>query len=71
MEIKKCLETNEEYYISSIKKYKSGTESFDSYKDKRKFLHDRYSEAQFHFRNITPLTNNGKVICPKCGKKHN
>ena len=67
----KCSETNEEYYISSIKKYKSGTESFDSYKDKRKFLHDRYSEAQFHFRNITPLTNNGKVICPKCGKKHN
>ena len=66
-----CPETNENYYVSSIKKYKSGVGAFDDYKEKRKFLHDRYSEAQFHFRNITPLSNNGKVICPKCGKKHN
>lgn len=65
-----CPNTKETYFVSGIKKYKSFSDNNKSY-EQRKFLHDRYAEAQFHFRNITKITNNGKAICPKCGEIHN
>jgi ribosomal protein S27AE len=33
-------------------------------------LYQRYLEAQMHFRNITPIGEDGKIICPRCGKSH-
>lgn len=60
-----CLNTNEKYFVSTIKKYNHNLDT-----EKNKFLHDRFSEAQYHFRNITPITSEGKIICPKCRQKH-
>lgn len=65
-----CPETNNKYYITSIKKYKSYIKNNNQQQEKRKFLHDRYSDAQLHFRNITPIAIDGSIICPECGKKH-
>lgn len=67
----KCPNTNEKYYISRIKKYKSSFGQNENNQEKRKFLHDRFSESQMHFRNITMIDNNGRPICPKCGRRHN
>lgn len=64
-----CPKTKETYFISGIKKYKSFINNKNY--EQRKFLHDHYAEGQFHFRNITKITSNGKVICPKCGNVHN
>lgn len=65
-----CPKTKETYFITKIKKYQSFIDKNKSY-EQRKFLHDHYAEGQFHFRNITQITSNGKVICPKCGEVHN
>lgn len=65
-----CPETNKVYYLSEIKKLRSLPELERSTSDKRKFLHDRLNEAQFHFRNITPISANGTPVCPHCSKYH-
>ena len=65
-----CPQTNEAYYTSGISKHKSVLYNSSQYLQGRKFLHDRYSEAQLHFRNITPIADDGEFICPRCYKKH-
>ena len=66
---KECIQTHNKYYVTSIKKYKSNIYNKQTILEKRKFLHDRYHEAQMHYRNITPLSINGEVLCPDCGKE--
>jgi len=66
-----CPETNEKYYLSSIKKHRTSIETARVESERRRFLHDRFAEAQYHFRNITVITSGGEPICPKCGKIHN
>ena len=61
-----CPRTNEKYFVSDIMKRSLLSSRLDS----RKFLHDRYDEAQLHFRNITEITPTGKPICPRCKKEH-
>ena len=60
-----CSITKQKYYVSKIKKQTSSNDS-----EKRRFLHDRFSEAQYHFRNITPISLDGSIVCPKCNQKH-
>ena len=69
-EVKKliCPETGKEYFTSGIKKYRSEKETRKNEQDT--FLHDRYAEASMHFRNITPIGDDGSLLCPHCGKKH-
>ena len=62
--------SGEEYFVSGIKEYKANLRLSDDRSDRRRFLHDRYTEAQLHSRNITPISSDGHPICPKCGKKH-
>lgn len=64
-----CPETKKQYYVSAIKKHTFLSTREGSSK-RRDFLQDRYSEAQLHFRNITPITEDGEALCPFCGKKH-
>lgn len=67
---KVCEKTSESYYVSEIVKYKSvlgGSRSSGASAD---FLHDRRVEAQMHFRNITDITPEGGIICPRCGRTH-
>ncbi len=65
-----CPETGETYVTSSIQHFQSVLGHSAAQQEKRKFLHDRYVEAQMHFRNITPITGGGALICPKCGGVH-
>ena len=61
-----CQRTNEKYYVSDIIKRSLISARLES----RKFLHDRYNEAQLHFRNITEINSSGAALCPKCKKDH-
>ena len=65
-----CPETGKHYVLSSIKQFDPTAERWGEHFEQRKFLHDRYTEARFHFRNITAVTQNGKLVCPHCGKLH-
>ena len=65
-----CPETGKRYYLSSIKQFDPSEERWGEHSEQRKFLHDRYTEARFHFRNITAVTQNGRFVCPHCGKLH-
>lgn len=65
-----CPDTQKEYYVSSIMRNTASYEQDKRRADRRKFLHDRYDEAQLHYRNITPIDDHGEPICPHCGKQH-
>lgn len=66
-----CPETNKTFFVSDIL-YKDGTKLGEkrTTSERRRFLHDRLSEAQLHFRNITPITPLAKPVCPYCNKAH-
>lgn len=66
-----CPVTGEAYVTSTIQHFESVLGHSAAQQEKRKFLHDRYVEAQMHFRNITPTTQGGALVCPKCGGVHN
>ncbi len=70
-EIKECVCEKHAlpFYTSGIKHFShsSGGGAAD---EKRKFLHDRIHEAMLHFRNITPIAEDGSPLCPHCGKRH-
>ena len=68
-EIKECIceKHGLPFFVSGIK-HRSFITSGE--REKRKFLHDRMHEALLHFRNITPITEDGHPLCPHCGKQH-
>ncbi|MBO5701056.1 MAG: hypothetical protein J6S71_01325 [Clostridia bacterium] len=56
---KTCTETGKEYYSTDIKHFsKAKTKKFVA------------SDAAYHFRNITPVSESGALLCPECGKEH-
>lgn len=65
-----CPSTNKEYYISLLASRPTKTAQEKRAQEKRQFLHDRYSEAGLHFRNITAINEHGEPICPVCGAEH-
>ena len=64
-----CPDTQRFFYVSDIKKHTFLSDQSE-YQRRQEFLHDRFAEAQLHFRNITPITYDGMPICPFCGKEH-
>lgn len=66
---KKCKETNHEYYATVINNDLLSKKNKELLK-KYTHLNDRFNEARYHYRNITKITNDGKIICPKCNKVH-
>lgn len=69
-EIKECICAKHSlpFYVSGIK-HSSHKSANDAPDERRKFLHDRLHEAKLHFRNITPISEDGSPICPHCGKQ--
>ena len=57
------------FYTSGIKHFSCALGD-SATGEKRKFLHDRIREAKLHFRNITPIAEDGSALCPHCGKRH-
>lgn len=64
-----CLTAGLPYYFTRIRNHKSAEPS-DHRTLQDPLLYQRYLEAQMHFRNITPIGEDGKLICPRCGKSH-
>ncbi len=50
-----CPETGTGYYSTAIKNFTRKS---------------RGGEGLYYYRNITPLTDEGAFLCPKCGKEH-
>ena len=66
---KKCNETNEEYYATTINNYMLSKKNKEMIK-KYAHLNDRFNESKYHYRNITNINIDGKIVCPKCHKVH-
>ncbi len=67
---KSCADTSTSFVATGIYNYK-----IPSYTDNRlgradRLLKERQTEALLHFRNVTPIDEEGRVICPSCGKRH-
>ena len=65
-----CPDTQKPYIISDIKRYTHISNMERENYEKRKFLHDRLDESKLHFRNITPISQDGKPVCPHCRRVH-
>ena len=64
-----CPHSSEPFYYTQIQNYKpQGTPDLRTLRDP--LLYGRYLEAQLYFRNITPIDEEGKMICPRCHKYH-
>jgi RNA polymerase subunit RPABC4/transcription elongation factor Spt4 len=50
-----CPETGAKYYSTAIKNFTRKS---------------RGGEGLYHYRNITPLSDEGATLCPVCGKEH-
>ena len=61
-----CDETNKDYYVSSIYKYRPK----DNEESKTTLLTNRINESLLHYRNITEITSDLSFICPHCHKVH-
>lgn len=62
-----CSQTKETYFTTNVRI--NNTEAVSA-SQKEKFLVDKCAEAQWHYRNITPVTTRGSFLCPKCGRQH-
>jgi len=62
---KTCPETGKEYYETAIRHYRLSMYSGDDPYEKKRSL-----EALYRFRNITPVGENGELLCPYCRKEH-
>ena len=67
---KTCPVAGEKYYVSSLLNRSARGEQDKKTAERRRFLHDRYDEAQLHYRNITQIDGEGEHICPVCGVRH-
>ncbi|MBQ8287167.1 MAG: hypothetical protein IJX76_00160 [Clostridia bacterium] len=66
---KVCPDTGIPYVETSIKNFRPDKNGGESAR-RDHLLYTRYVEAQMHFRNVTPLDDVGKPLCPRCGKVH-
>ena len=64
-----CPESGIPYAETHIKQHQPTALGASSNR-RDELLYDRYVESQMHFRNITPLSDAGKILCPHCGKVH-
>ena len=64
-----CPKTGLTFAETQIKQYQPGLGGGASHQ-RDALLYARYVESQMHFRNITPLSDAGKTICPHCGEIH-
>ena len=67
---RECPTVGKRYFVSTLIRKPSGLGVDKQVTERRRFLHDRYDEAQLHFRNITPIDKSGEHICPFCGTQH-
>ena len=65
-----CPETGKNYIETGIKEFVLKKGGLDETSKRDKFYADKITEARLHYRNITPLSQSGKAVCPHCNKTH-
>lgn len=65
-----CPETGEKYVATGIKDLRPTKRKDVGADRKTAFLVDKYAEARLYYRNVTPVTADGRPMCPRCGKAH-
>lgn len=65
-----CPETGRIYTATRIAHYRPNLPEQTDTARRDKLLYGRLVESQLRFRNITPLGDDGEIICPQCGKQH-
>lgn len=65
-----CPETNRPYVATAIKNYRPSTAEQGGSARRDSLLYHRLAEAQMHFRNVTAISDGGRIVCPHCKKSH-
>ena len=64
-----CPNRNEPYSFIDIIGYEKEVHDINKYKGEE-WMYYRKLEAMMHYRNITPIDDEGEFICPICKRKH-
>ena len=64
-----CEKTGEKYFATSVMGYRPA-HSGEKMGKKERLIRDKYVEGRLFFRNITPVNEDGEVLCPHCGARH-
>ena len=65
-----CPQSNKPYYATAVTNFKK-QEDDDFFVNKREhLLYQKYMEGRMFYRNITPISNDAEIICPKCKNIH-
>ena len=65
-----CPTTGDAYTVTGLLNYKLKKQDREEKTRQDKFLVEKYAEARLFYRNITPLSLGGDLLCPQCGKVH-
>lgn len=66
----RCTQTKEQFAATDIKEFSAIAGSDKEVGRTERMILQRKREALLHFRNITPIDEEGRVLCPSCGKRH-
>ena len=65
-----CPTENRPYFVTFIKNFSLKKETEFEFARRQRLSFDKAAAAKMHFRNITPITADGDLICPCCQKTH-
>lgn len=65
-----CPQTDGAWAETAITNHRPHSRQSKESEKRDPILYKRYLESQMHFRNIFPLAEGAKCICPECGKLH-
>lgn len=68
--LRRCPHTDGAWVETSIINHRPHPRESRESEKRDPILYKRYLESQMHFRNILPLGDGAKCICPQCGKQH-
>lgn len=68
--LRRCPHTGRAWAETAITNHRPHPRQSREYQRRDPILYHRYLESQMHFRNIFPLGEGAKSICPECGKIH-
>lgn len=65
-----CPTEDKPYFVTFIKNFAFKKETELEFARRQRLSFDKSAAAKMHFRNVTPITADGDLICPRCKKIH-
>ncbi len=65
-----CSTENKPYFVTFIKNFSLKRETDTEYARRERLSFDKQTASKMHFRNISPITAEGDLLCPFCKKIH-